>query len=389
MRILYYEMRKNFLKPSIIICLIIFSFINIYKINEGYKNFMYLNYPKVAGDIFLEGYKKVYYEKVKGEITKEKIDFIMNYYKEMIKLLDDPGFNKEYDESKYTGYIFGDKNLFKDGIISDMEYNYMYGSNISKIVEKSRENVILYSKLGNDYEVNKNKKIINSYENRSLTELSLTWGIEYYLRYDFSSLLIILLMILGLSSVFCNENETQMLQLIATSVNKRKTVMMKFFASFGYIVFLCSYFYLLDLLAIYIITGTDTFSNPLYSLSFFQFTPLNMSVASFLVLDFMMKIFVMLFLAGIVLLLSSYLKQTVIVFVLSVTLVSGLILLNDYQSTVLNPIALVTNYTMVNKFESINVFGLCLLKHQVCIGITGIWCFILLVIMRKRAVRWC
>lgn len=388
MAILYYEIKKNFLKPSILIFLIIFSIINIYKINISYRDYTLENYKGYVGVLTNLGNQKLYKEKLKGDINNEKIDFVMDYYKELLEIVSKIDYSTEYDENLYTGYSFAEKNLLERNVIPFLKYNYMYGTNILEIVEKAKVNIEFYSNISNTYEVMKNKRIINMYRNRELNNITNTRGMEYYFKYNFSSLLVILLLLLGLPNVFCIENETGMSNLISISKNKNMTIKMKFIGSFIYMFIISLYFLFLNLITIYIISGTDSFFIPLYGLKIFEFTPLKVSVASFIFYDFLMKFLVFLLLGGIILLVSYYLKQTMSAFLVGTVSITGLIIINDFWSTCYNPISLITNYSMVRSFECSNIFGFCILDYEISIFIGIVYLFVICFFVRKQAIKW-
>lgn len=388
MKLLLYEMKKYFFKKSILICILIFSIINLYKVWSMYDIYMGNNYFSIASETMQNGYRKVYEDKLKGQITEDKIKFVRDYYEDTAKTVATPDFSKEYDDSRYTGYVYGDYWLFMQGILPDMSYTYMYGSNIQNIVDRAKENIDFFNEVDNKYEVKVNEKILNNYKNRYIPEFHMNFGIEYYFIYDFSALLIILLIVLGLSRVFCNEHETGMIQLIGSSPNKNKTIKMKFFASYIYILFVALYFYLLDFIAIDKIAGIYDLSNPIYTLQFFKETPLNMSIFSYLILDFVLKCIVFLFIGEIVLIFSFNFKRVIPVFFLSILSISALIFLNDFFTSVLNPVSLITNYELLKTFQCYNFFGIPVFKYKVYVLVTFIWCIILGLIIKRRSVKW-
>lgn len=385
MDILFFEIKKNFLKPSILICILVFSMINIFKITVGYDSFLLTEHHVISPHT---GYEKIYAEKLSGKLTDEKVNFVRGYYKELLEETSKVDHSTEYDKNRYTGYLFGDLNLIKRYVIPLLEYNYMYSSNMVDVLDKANDNVKLYSNLGNKYEKAKNNRVAEMYKNRKIEDTTNNRGISYYFRYDFSALLVILLLIFGLSTVFCNENETQMVELIRTSKNRKKTVTMKFLASFIYVFAISLYFYLMDLILIYMISGTDSFFVPIYSVPFFELTPLNMSVIAFIFLDFVMNFMVFTLLGIFLLYISYYLKRTVNSIVFGIIAISGLIMANDFFKTVLNPVSLITNYSMVRNFEGLNVFGICILNYEAAIIVSVSYFFVLCLFIRKQAIKW-
>ncbi len=231
MKLLYFEMRKSWLKLSTLIILIILSCVNVYKENEYSKtNSIFPNTNSEQRKVYYE----LYYNKLSGEITNDRIQLIQDMYFPLAEECSDMQYSTDYDKNKLTGYVFGDYYLFKKYIIPQVEYAYMYPQTSNVISKKASENIDFYNNFENKYEIRKNKIIYNTYKDRFIPEYRLTEWVSIYFSYDFSSLLIILMLILGCCSVFSSETEKGM-DITINSINKRnKTINAKIISTLIY-----------------------------------------------------------------------------------------------------------------------------------------------------------
>ncbi len=355
MNLVKFELKKIMNKKHIVITLLFFIIINAIKINLDYKK---SNVGKLE---FNRAYWTVY-EKVKGNLNKENINFVVDNYKSLSEIVDGGNFETEVkDDSTYTGYIYGDMNLFKK-LYDDMNYRYNYSKNMQEHIKLAEDNVYFYKSVNNSYEILKNKNIKTIYSNRQIESFYDTEGFYNYINYDFSSLLILMLLILGLSSVFSIEKECEMDLLLKTSrIGKVKVANAKIVASFIYSMIICLIFFLVDVLVFSITFKLEGPSSKLYSIMEFVFTPLNINLLCYCLLSDLLKIIGFFTVSTMIMFFSNLFEKaysallfsiiTVIIFIFSSINVQN-ILLNSF-----NPIFLLINRNLFVRYKVINLFN--------------------------------
>lgn len=364
MRIFKYELIKIFRRKSILIALLIFSIINIYKINFSFKNNGIVNNEYTTGKEFNEGYWAAY-DKSSGVINHSKIDFVKNGYKNAKSLVDTGSFSQEPNQANtYTGYIFGDMNMFKE-LYDALDYSYNYENRLDHAISKAKDNIEFYKKRGNDFEVKNNEKIIELYGGRSITEFYNTKAYEEFFKYDFSSLLIILLLILGLASQFSGEKEVGMDNMLSTSkYGKNATIFAKIIVSMLYVTIISVYFFVLDFICFSFIFKLLGYDLPLYAMTSFEFTPLNIKIWQFVICSNLIKLLGFLVIGALIILFSSLFSESLLPFVLSSGTITAYLVCNDFLSgkaqevvALINPISLLTNREIFKKYTVVNIFG--------------------------------
>ncbi|WMJ80049.1 hypothetical protein RBU49_14575 [Clostridium sp. MB40-C1] len=364
MRILKYELIKIFRKKFIIIALIIFSLVNIYKINFYFKNDHIVNNEYKTDIEYNAGYWAAH-NKISGTITNDKINFIKDRYKHAKSVVDSGNYDTEtIQPDTYTGYIFGDMNMFKE-LYDGLDYCYNYGNRLKNVILKAQKNIEFYREHNNLFQVKNNEKIINVYGERGISEFYDTKAFEEFFRYDFSSLLIILLLILGLTSVFSGEKESSMnVMLLTSKYGRNTTIYAKIIASMIYVITISIYFFILDFICFSNIFKLIGHNLPIYAMVNFERTPLNMKIWHFVIYSGAIKLLGFMVIGVVVLLFSSIFSESILAFILSGGMISAYLGSNDFLShkarevvDFINPISLLTNREFFKKYNVIDIFG--------------------------------
>ena len=377
-------MRKSWLKLSTLIILIILSCVNVYKENEYSKTNSI--FPSINSEQ-RKVYYELYYNKLSGEITNDRIQLIQDMYFPLAEECSDMQYSTDYDKNKLTGYVFGDYYLFKKYIIPQVEYAYMYPQTSNVISKKASENIDFYNNFESKYEIRKNKIINNTYKDRFIPEYRLTEWVSIYFSYDFSSLLIILMLILGCCSVFSSETEKGM-DITINSINKRnKTINAKIISTLIYCLVLLIFFTAFDLIYIAARYGIDGVFCPIYSVSMFQFCPFIFSVFIVILICLLCKLLVFFIIGLMCLLISILSKNTIMSTDLSFLASIGLITLNDKSSNIFNPIGLLSTRNYISQLECSNIFDIPVLSLFINLLFGAILIIILLLLNKKLAFR--
>lgn len=377
MSLFYFELKKNYLKKSIFICVVIFIILNIFKINEQYRI-----YGRFSGEgmISIENaYEDLYNNKLKGRITQDNIEFVMDNYTTLMGEVKDFNYSTEYDENRYTGYTYGDYGLFTFYIIPELEYVFNYMNFSNDIVLKAIDNIDFFQNVNNEYQVKNNMMIKQRYSNRNIDLYYKTEGFEKFYSYDFSSLLVILVLILGISPVFSSEKEIEMdILLNTTKLGRNKVNIAKILSAYSFIFFVSILFLVTDLIVHNNLYGLEGFTNPIYSIKGFMISPLNVTIIEYLILSYIVKFLGFITLGTMMLIISSFFKNSVVPIILNIGISFFFIYINEFLGyQVFNPLNLITNHTMFIEYDTINILQTPILDYYIKIGL----CIILLVLM--------
>ncbi len=352
MKIVYFEMRKSWLKASTFIFLFIFLGLNFFHLNDFCRS-----YYKTYGN-FQTPYFRLY-ETVCGEITEEKLNPFKIRSGELEAEIMTQTYSTEYDPEKYiyTGYAHGDFSLYSLMISPEISYAATYVNTSNKIAAKAAESYSFYNEIGNNYESRKNAMIYNLYSDRGISEYRATNWANAYFSYDFSSLLCIILLILGLSSSFTRERESGMEQLISAYGKTKSTVISKVISSIVFCLILTIVFTLSDLMAVDRFLVIKNINMPLYSAELFELTPFNVTFAEAVLVCAGLRLLGLFAISLLIMAISQITPNTIAATVSAFAAVLFLIFLSLISDSFLNPIGLLTPKNYLEKFVVVNLFG--------------------------------
>ncbi len=352
MKIVYYEMRKSWLKISTFIVLVILTVLNFIQADGTCGT----NYSKTYGKRG-EAYFTLY-NTVCGEITEEKIAPFRERANWLNNEVSDMVFNSEYrPDLYYTGYIFGDFNLYNVDIAPEISYAVTYPNISDKIAASAAECFHFYKSVGNDYEAEKYAMAYEMYQDRQIPEYRATYWTNLFFNHEFSSLLCVIMLVLGLANSFTNERESGMLQIICSSGKSKSTTLAKIASAGVYCLFLSVYFTAADLATANIILGVDGLDMPLYSAKMFQNTPFSFSFAETILMWAAAKFFALFVVALTIIFISKISPNTIVSFVLSFGIALVLIFLTAVSKSILNPFNIIVPTALAEDFSVINIFG--------------------------------
>ena len=283
MRLLWLESRKTICRRYVLLALTLFLLLDILKIGMDYSAG---KIREVAGNTpeMQAGFAKIY-EKCKGPITEETAGFLASEYKRLCAEKADGTYSREYGAGKYSGYVFGDWYLMDRYFYKPFAYMVRYPQRMDEILVKVRENLDFYTSVGNSSEAAKSRYILSHYTGRHIDEFALTDGWESLLSFDFSDLLILLLLILGVAAGFTRETETGMELLLRSSRRGRWPMLLsKCGAAVLFAVLLTAAFSAVNFITYGVLCGFEGSGLPLYALESYQNTPYDGTIASFYLL---------------------------------------------------------------------------------------------------------
>lgn len=365
-----YELKKHFLKRSIFMALLLFSVINLAKVDSIHRE------KSLLGDNTPSSWKSIYwqlYNDFSGPMTMESIEELMEIQRPLESQTADLTASTAMDNpDTYTGNVYSDYYLLTWCFVQPMEYLYMYQYNASEIVRIAQSNMRFYSMHESEYLYRVNEAIAKLFMGRAIRDFSYTEMYQYYLEYNFSSLFVILICLYGLVDVFVSEKEADMYVLLLTTASGgKKTVLAKVISSIFFIFAASVWFWVLDFIAFSFSFGSfEASSSPVFSLQNFEHAPVDLTLGQFAVFLAGIKCVGMMVIGMAILLISSKSKNVFLPFVTNLVLIGGSILAQEVVAgseqtvnKILNPFILVANNELFSKVEFVNFFGIPVLSY--------------------------
>ncbi|MBQ2799128.1 MAG: ABC transporter permease [Ruminiclostridium sp.] len=382
---LKYEIKKYILKPSVILCLILFLLLNIGKYFELFYHFDGGRAIVSGYTALSEGESKLY-EKYGGLITDEKIEMLKSELKTAEAKLKEYGIIEEPMEGFYTGYPYGDAELFKNTFIPAYEYAIFYFRYSNEISEAARQNAVYYAEFS-DYEVRKNTLISSLYKNRRVDYCVKGNGWSAFFDYKFSSLLVIFLLIFILSPLFSSERAGGFDRLIISSGKRKAAIRSKLILALLLSFFLTIIFFFEDMLIIDAFSGLDCFNAPIYAVSEFQNCSFDITLFESCVVSAVSRFIVMLCFTSIICFLSTFGKNTAVSGLLSFSVGALFVLLSEVLPQSLDIAGLVYTSDLFRGFSVVNIFGFPVFSVVTAILLTLIIATLFIIATVRRAFR--
>lgn len=354
MKIILYEIKKSWFKLPILVLLIIFCIINVYKINSVYNKFGRFYGNNVAG---IKSAYYTFYENYSGEITNEKIKSANDNFNQLAKLSKSENNGADYDKYSNSGTIYADYSIFQSYTIPELEYAVTYPNKSIQICQNAYENVGFYLEHKNFADAEKNKYIYKLYQNREIKNYNLSEWVKIYFEYDFSSLLIIIMIIIGLAPSFSTEVESGMLAHLKSSGKLKRAINAKLISMAIYIFLLTVFFAIFDLLTVKNICGVDGIFNPIYSAKFFGNSPFSFSLFAAVAVCSLGKFFAFFVFGEIVILISTVSKNSILSLCLCFLAAVIFIVTANESSTIANPVNMLLVYKMLKNFNCVIILG--------------------------------
>ncbi len=370
-KLVYYELRKHFLAPVtavVFLLLLVADGIKIYSVYQESSLFSSRNLEEFKG-----AYQELY-PVYSGEITEEKINGLLEIYRPIYETVRSQTASTKKDESSYTYNVYSDELFFRKCFLEEMEYDYTYRPYAMGIVLEAKKNMDFYKGKGNMYEHRRNLCIARAFYGREIGGFYNTEMYQSLLYYDFSSLLLLMLMVYGCASVFAKEEETEMRSIIRTSRNGQgKTYLAKAFSVLLFSVVSGILFTLWDfcLFALFF-GGTESAASPLYALRGFQDTLLNLSLGQGYLLISVFKIMGMCMFCVIFLLFSLVARKSLVAFLMNFASVIACLSVYDtiYNSSHLwNPVSLISGRNLILRSEFGNLAGYPVPRYMIVVGV--------------------
>lgn len=350
--LLRYEFQKVLKNKTTLLCICFFLMVNavfaFYTVQKAKSQILYENTRTAA-----------VLERLDGTLTKEKVDFVTAEYGRLHEAVSSGNFSTAYDENTYTGYTYGDYNLFS-ALKEELDRIYLYPQILQTAMQNLEGNIELYSSAGNSYQARQSENMRALYSDREILEFHDYNGTNAYLEYDISYLFVLLGVAVILSGVFVQEKEAGVDILARTTVNgKRKLLSGKIGAGLLLTLGYSLLFFLEDFCVFSVCFGSLHFGVPLFYLPDYAYTTFNGSVGAFALVLALMKTLGACGVATVCLTFSNWSQTYLKAIGASVLFVLILVFWAQLQNDVLlNPIFLVQAQTMFRVPRYVGVFGL-------------------------------
>ena len=370
-KILRYEIKKIFGQKSIYFIaalLMAISIFNIYKTSNAMGFFSQDRESNYVSQALIG-------EKYSMELTDENIaKFMSDLEAAQAETGANPNEKPDYDKY-YTGYSMGDSSYMEE-IKNELERIYFYNDYVVSIRNKASNLAEQFENV-NDYLYRHNKKISEIYSDRKITSYAHTENIPIYLDYKFSSLSVMILILLGLTTKFCGEREIGMDQTLKTcKFGSDKTNVAKLLSGYFYVLVVSVVFAAMDLFVFqrcYLFSG---FSQYLYALEAYEGTTLNIKIWQTILLLFLLKFLGFMVFAGIIMLISGLSRSSVATYAISAAVTVALILVSvitpqgagEYLN-LFNPIRLINAQSMFKSYQTINFFSYPVFKAYAAVAL--------------------
>ena len=234
------------------------------------------------------------------------------------------------------------------------------------MAERAKENAAVYKERGQTLEVRKNSVIYHLYSGRSIKAFAYEEMYNYYLNYDFSGILVLLLCLYGVVSTFVCEKETQMDMLLLTNPGGgKKTTFAKIAAASLFVISVAIWFSVVDYIGFVYFFGTAEGGNlPLYAVRNFSTAAVNCNLWQYAILSAVIKAVGVWTMSMVFLLISLFGHSTLVPFVADFGAALCFIIIGASQSCfsnawlkIINPYSLLANRILFSKTEFIGFAG--------------------------------
>ena len=352
-----FEFKKLFMKKALMVIIAFMCLFNIVNIVRHYNIYADTN----SDEGMMNRARYAIYKVYGGELTEEKLEEIGRLTSQAQQIL----FSNSivYDSDKYyTGNSYADANLFVE-LGEEVERLTGYSDNYSEITSQAEE--LLQVDYINDYYQKINQRIIGIYGDRELTVLTNNSGISDFLDYRFSSVLCIILLILGTVLIFTADKDAGADVYLESSVNgKGRSAAAKLTAASLYTLVIALLFFVIDLISFIVLLRIDGFDRPLYSLESYFSTPYTMPIWLFIIVYFLFRLLGLLCFTAVTSAITVILKTPVLSVITSFVFFIAMIILKTYclsgtvrWANLINPLVPLTAPKYIKSYDIMSILS--------------------------------
>lgn len=271
--------------------------------------------------------KNADYLKVKGVITNDKLQYAKNLHPEMS--------------------LYGGSELYRN-IIQTLKYKDI----ASEIVTNAERNISVYKKLQKQDKVSENKYIKDSFQGRKINEYYSNDGIDDYFTYDYSTAMIMVLIIIAVITLIFNDKQIGMDRMVRTSklgekhIKAIRTIVIVAVGMVLVCLFRAMEYYIYNM-----IYQFDGLHMPLYSVSEYENTLYMGTIEEFLFIDIGLKCLGIVILTFIAIALAYFVKNQGMALIVMITVDVIFVIVSLVNSKIYTPIKLLDGYTLVKNID--------------------------------------
>lgn len=379
-----YEIKKNILRLSLLFVLLGLAAVNVYKLRETVRYKGSMGYAvAIKGE---KDFGDVMKEKFYGEITPQKIDEIKAYSEKMGAIIASGNYDTQNPSDEfYTGYAYGDYNVIGE-IRTAVRNAYLYPNTIIELKQRADACIDFFSGK-NEYEVRKYELLKTFYNNRKIGVYGDYEAVRLFFDYEFSAFVIMILMIFVFSATFSNERLTGTDKIIGSSGRGANVFWAKQLTLYAFAATMTIIFSITDLIVFGSYYRLGFLEQPLYAVSTYRFTPIDISVLGAVWLSCVFKTIALVFVGEVILLISSLTKNSGAAITLCFAVIGALIFANGYVPEWVSPFTLFSTEKMISEFKCLNVFGYPVPEFAVTLTIAVIFIVTLHVICYRKTAR--
>lgn len=343
----YYEVKKVLHNKVFLGLMFVFLCVNCYRISQ-----LGAHDPAIS-----EGEARLYQE-LKGELTDEKIGFVVDNYVRYKGIIEEGTYSREENtEDTYTGYLHGDYIMFLK-LFTEWKELYEYRYYCRDIVQRASENVLFFEDKDNTFDVKNNQAIMEKYGGRKIQNYYHKDAIERYLEYDFSSVFIILLILLISTELIFVENKTKMNYVIDCSSYGRARLLGTKLVFLLFITTLLSLlFYASDLAFFHLFYEMEGLSDPLFSIMAYKNTPVDWSIIGYQIVAVAIKIIGFQFFTVLTFGVSYLFLNQIYTVIFSASSFVLFVFVCENTRWVFNPVLLLVNHNLFSGYHVVNIFN--------------------------------
>lgn len=366
------EIKKFFSVRTFVFFVVVFLVFNCINI---YKNY----HPACISpdEELLQRGRVAIYNLLEGEIKEEKLSLFLNKYDEITEIVQSGNYNtSEADFEKYfCGYAYGDKNIF-DEVYAEFQRQIEYETNISTIKDKAINNMTFFKEMGNSLLYAQNEYILSSFDIRQIKSFYYTSPAISLFTYNFSTVLILLLILLLFSPIFAIERESEMLNLLCcTKRGSNKMVVGSIWLNkikllFWVVTLLVILFGFSDIVCLKLCLKFNGLLQPIYVIAEFQNTNLTCSILSFWIMNLLLKWFGFIIIGLMVMVISKTQKSSASSYMISLMLIALSMFISVFSTgqigniiNLFNPVSLFIIYKEFASFAMMTELHLFLMKY--------------------------
>lgn len=354
-----FEFKKLFIKKSLLVIIAFMCLFNIINIVRHYNIYADSRHNDATVNNARYAVLKVY----SGELTEEKLNEIYRMRSLAQELVFSGNYSLKYDPDKYySGYAYGDAMIFIE-LAEEADRLVGYSDNFSELTSQAEE--LLKKDYINDYYQKINQKTAEIYSSRELTTLTNNSGISDFFDYNFSSVLCIILLILGTVLIFTADKDAGADVYLESSVNgKGKSAAAKLIAASLYTLVLTLLFFVIDLISFIVLLRIDGLEQPLYSLANYFSTPYTMPIWQFIILYFLFRLLGLLCITALAAAITVILKTPILSVIASFVFFMAMILCKTYclaenrrWINLINPLVPITAPKYTKRYDNVNILS--------------------------------